>query len=336
MNRAEDIVTDGYPTPVGWRGGHLQSFRSRLVPRAWPLDDVGNAQDLLLPMHDGSGDVLVATLHQPSAPSHDRPLVLLVHGLGGSAESWYIRATARGLLRTGFPVARVDLRGAGRSGDHSRGLYHAGRTEDLRDVLAQLRPQAPGGLAVIGFSLGGGATLKLVGEPLGDLPVLAAVSVSAPLDLNAGAEHLGQMMFGRYGRFVVNGLREDMARPGPASALTEAEAHALRRARTVVDFDNAISAPRNGWRDAHEYYELNSANRYLPAIDVPTLVIHAVDDPIVPLAPYVAVRWRELESQGHVRRAITPHGGHLGFHQRGRVYPWYVPRAIGFLAGLRR
>ncbi len=329
----DDLVNRDFATPRGWRHPHLQSIRSRVLPRRWRLSDVGSAHSLQIVMHDGSGDRLAAVRHQPRDPVAGLPLVVLIHGLGGSMESDYIRASARGLLRTGFAVVRVDLRGAGRSGDHSTGLYHAGRTADLRDVLRQIRQDAPHGIAVIGFSLGGNATLKLVGEPLGDLPVVAAVAVSAPLDLAAGVEHLHHMLFGWYERFVMSGLREDADRPGPASGFTAAEAAAVRKARTVLEFDDAITAPRNGWRDAAEYYAVNSSGQYLPRITVPTLVIHAIDDPMIPAGPYRAIDWQAIEEQGYVRRAITPHGGHVGFHQRGRAYPWYVPQAIGFLHG---
>lgn len=331
-----DIVNRSFPTPVGWRHGHLQSVRSRVLPRHWRLDDVSAATtDLLIDMHDGSGDRLAASLHRPLQPVAGRPLVLLIHGLGGSAESSYVRASARGLLRTGFPVVRIDLRGAGRSGEHSVGLYHAGRTQDLRDVLTQIAPYAPDGIAVMGFSLGGNATIKLLGEPLVGLPVVAGVAVSSPMDLAVGSEHLHHMWFGLYERFVMNGLREDTSRPGPASGLSAAEIAAIRAARTVVEFDDAITAPRNGWRDAAEYYAVNSAAQYLPRIEVPTLVIHAIDDPMIPDGPYRAVDWDAIEALGHVERAITHHGGHVGFHQRGRVYPWFVPEAVGFLSRVR-
>lgn len=326
-----EVVNRTFTAPRGWRSGHLQSIRSRVLPHRWDLDDVGRSQDLLLAMHDGSDDRLAAWLHRPMVPVAGLPLVLLVHGLGGSADSSYIRASARGFLRTGFSVVRVDLRGAGRSGEHSSGLYHAGRTQDLRDVLAQLAPLAPEGIAVMGFSLGGNATIKLVGEPLQGAPVVAAVAVSAPLDLAVGVEHLHHMMFGGYERFVMQGLREDAARPGPASGFTPSEAAAVRRARTVVEFDDAITAPRNGWRDAAEYYAVNSSAQYLPRITVPTLIIHAADDPMVPFTPYQAVNWPQLEAFGYIRRAITEHGGHVGFHRRGKVYPWFVPQAIAFL-----
>jgi len=94
-----DLVNRSFPLPRGWRRGHLQSIRSRVLPRPWRLDDVGDREDFLVDMHDGSGDRLAASLHRPVEPVAGRPLVLLVHGLGGSAESSYVLASARGFLR---------------------------------------------------------------------------------------------------------------------------------------------------------------------------------------------------------------------------------------------
>ena len=155
--------------------------------------------------------------------------------------------------------------------------------------------------------------------------------MSAPLDLSVGADHLHSMMFGFYERFVMNGLREDTARPGPASGLSPEEAEAIRNARTIAEFDDAITAPRNGWQDAAEYYAVNSSGQFLPRIRIPTLVIHAMDDPMVPSQPYRDIDWQAVESAGYVHRSITAHGGHVGFHERGRAYPWFVPQAVRFL-----
>jgi predicted alpha/beta-fold hydrolase len=186
----------------------------------------------------------------------------------------------------------------------------------------------------MGFSLGGAMTLKLLGEPAEGLPIVAGVAVSAPLDLVVGADHLGTSAFGIYERAVVRTLRSDAMSPAPdgTSRLSPAERLAVAKVRSLPDFDDALTAPRHGWRDADEYYTVNSAAQFLPRIKVPTLVIHALDDPMIPAAPYLAVDWESLERTGGVRRAITTHGGHVGFHQRGNPMPWYAERAVGFLA----
>jgi uncharacterized protein len=335
----DPLVNASFEAPVGWRTAHAQTLRSRLRPSPAPTDGLAGTRLLRVPMNDGTGDALRVAVHRPatSAPPAPAPrLVLLIHGLGGSADSSYVLATAAALLRAGIAVARLDLRGAGRAAVPSRQMYHAGRTSDIRTVLHALLdcPEAGaphGSLGLVGFSLGGNVTLKLLGEPLGGLPVAAAVTVSAPLDLAAGADYLGTVMFGLYERAMLRGLRADVTRF--AGSMSAEECAAVAAARRIEEFDDAFTARQNGWRDAAEYYAVNSAAQYLPLITVPTLVVHALDDPVVPSGPYRAVDWASLERAGFVQRAITAHGGHVGFHQRGRRPPWYAEQAVAFVTG---
>ena len=303
-----------------WLGGHLQTVRDRIARPRYPLPA---AETLMVAVSDG--DRLAVQVHRPKGRPRG-PVVALVHGLGGSAESGYVRACAHGLLAAGFAVARVDLRGAGLSGGTSAGLYHAGRTDDLRAVLRRLADEAAT-VAPVGFSLGGNLTLKLLGEPLDGIPVLAGAAISAPLDLALGTEHLSKVTFGAYERYLIARMRRDATRPG--SAVTAEERTRVARVRGILDFDNAITAPRNGWRDAAEYYALNSAIGFLATITVPTLIIHAMDDPMIPAAPYRTVDWDALPT---LTRQITAHGGHVGFHGRGSRLPWYIDRVTEFLA----
>lgn len=209
-------------------------------------------------------------------------------------------------------------------------LYHGGRSSDLRTVLRALADQ-PGatGVALMGFSLGGNVTLKLLGEPLEGLPVRGGVAVSAPLDLAVGNEHLSRRMAGLYQRFLVGKLKQDTSHSG--LALTPRERAAIARVRTLTEFDDLITAKHNGWRDAAEYYAVNSSAQFLPRITVPTLVVHALDDPMIPASSYHAIDWPELEASTPVRRAITRNGGHCGFHEQGADLPWYARQAVRFL-----
>lgn len=334
------VVNASFRTPRGLRSGHLQSVRNVVLAPTHDLESISRSSTVLVPLEDASGDRLAVAIHTPAGAS-GHAMVMLVHGLGGSAESVYVRATALALLRAGFAVARIDLRSAGASKATTSTTYHAGKTDDLRTVLRFLaaRPEAVGAdgqphLGVMGFSLGGAVTLKLLGEPYEGLPIFAGVSVSAPLDLVVGAEHLSRAAFGLYERSVLRGLRRDVRDPAPdgSTRLTPAEAAGVGRARSLPEFDDAVTAPRHGFRDAREYYELNSAADYLAGIRVPTLVIHALDDPMIPAGPYLAIDWEALEAAGSVHRAITAHGGHVGFHQRGRRLPWYTGQAVRFLA----
>lgn len=322
------LVNADFVPKRGWVNPHLQTIRSRVVPTTYLLP--GSEEILQVALTDGTGDRLAVSLHRPDAMTR-RITVLLIHGLGGSAESDYVRAATRGLLLAGHSVARVDLRGAGRSARISAHLYHGGRTEDLRTVTAALsRCDGVGAIAPVGFSLGGNAVLKLLGEPHPGTAVVAGAAVSAPLDLAAGSPYLRRAAFGVYERFLVRKIRADALRPG--ARFTPEERSAILASRTLVEFDDAVTAPRHGWRDAEEYYAVNSSLTYLPRIRVPTLVIHAIDDPMVSPQPYRRVAWEELAARGPVRRAITPHGGHVGFHEEGNSLPWYVHPLGVFLA----
>ncbi len=199
------IINARFTPAPPWLTGNLQTVADRVHPRHHDLSAVSTEQRLVVGMDDGSGDALAVRIHRPRiGPRPDRPLVLVVHGLGGSIDSTYVRATTLGLLRAGYAVARVDLRGVGDSSEHCRMLYHGGRSGDLRSVLRALADE-PGsqGVAIIGFSLGGNVTLKLLGEPLDGLPVRAGVAVSSPIDLSVGTVHLSRRMFGLYEKFLV-------------------------------------------------------------------------------------------------------------------------------------
>jgi predicted alpha/beta-fold hydrolase len=303
---------DVYVPGWGMRNPHLQTTRSRLLPPRLRLPE---PELVLVDMPDGSGDRLAVLLHEGD---QDRPLVLVVHGLGGSAESDYVRHVSAGLIRAGFPVGRIDLRGAG-TGEYAGGMYHGGKTEDVVAVIESFdRP-----VAMVGFSLGGNLTVKLLGEHTD--AVVAGVAVSAPLDLAVSVEHLHHMAGGFYEKFLVHRLRKEALRAG--ARYTPEERAGILAAKGLVEFDNAVTAPRHGWRDAAEYYAVNSSINYLDRVQVPLLLVHSKDDPMVPFGPYLSVDWDALPTTDLV---LTEHGGHVGFHSRGQA-PYYVGQAVSFL-----
>ena len=338
------LVNSEFPTSRAWRSGHLQTVRNRIVPGSFDLALYGTSRSIQVPMNDGSGDEIAVQLHRstmPTRPNSSGGLVMLVHGLGGSGESEYMKSATFGLLHDGFNVARVDLRGAGQSAATCTLLYHAGRTQDLRAVLGCLavQPEAieneAGGirLAAMGFSLGGSMTLKLLGEP-SEVPLFGGVAVSAPLDLVAGSAYLRRAGLGTYEKVLMAGLKRQVLRPavGSRQHVCASERLAVGRARTLEQFDDVLTAPRNGWRDAAQYYAVNSCNQYLQSIATPTLVIHSLDDPMIPSMPYKAVDWKALEEAGFVDRRISARGGHVGFHQSQTQLPWYVGQATTFFS----
>lgn len=334
-----------FPAPVGWSSAWAQSLRNRVLPaQRFELNSISTSEDVEVPTRDGSGDHLLVHVHRThmaraADPNQTaaRHMVVLIHGLAGTADSVYVRAAARGLLRSGFDVVRVNLRGAGPGAHLANGLYHAGRTSDITDVLTYLRDQHLGqgaGLVLMGFSLGANLTVKTIGEPLKGLPVLAGIAVSTPLDLAAGVSQIEQMGLGVYQRFVMAGLRADALASGGGQGLSAEERDFVLQARTVREFDEGITAARNGYSSADAYYAEASSKHYLSRVRAPLLLIHAIDDPLIPAAPYAQTDWTRVHPDGLVHRAFTPIGGHVGFHERGRYYPWYVRRTLAFLVNL--
>jgi uncharacterized protein len=311
-----DLAIAPFAPRAPWWGGDLQTMSNYLRRR--PALDAYAHERLVLPLGDGSGDRLSAVLNRPAAAGEGRKLVVLIHGLGGDENSPYIRRSAANLLGLGYAVLRLNLRGAGPSRALSRFQYHAGRTEDFALALEALPPALKAqGIAAVGYSLGGNMLLKFLGERGGASPLRAAVSVSAPIDLEATSRRLLRWRNFAYQSYLMRNIRDEAV--APISDLTAAERRAVRRARSIWAFDEAFSAPRNGFADAHDYYERNSARHFLGGIAVPTLVIHALDDPWVPASAYVAHDW---QGNRHLVPLIATGGGHVGFQGSDRRVPW--------------
>jgi predicted alpha/beta-fold hydrolase len=300
-----------------WWGPDLQTLRNTLRPPRLPAD-AGGRERLVLPLSDGSGDALSGLLERPLGPEK-RPLAVLIHGLGGTEDSAYMKVSSAHLRARGHAVLRLNLRGAGPSRALCRLQYHAGRSEDLHDALAGLPRELTGaGLVLVGFSLGANMLLKFLAEHERAFRVRAAVAISAPIDLEATSRRFLAPRNRIYLRYMLQALkRESLAEP---AALSEAERAAVLSARSVWEFDDRFVAPRNGWASARAYYAASSARRFLAGIRLPTLVVHALDDPWIPPEPYTSFPWRE---NPHLLPLLTERGGHVGFHARGDRVPWH-------------
>ena len=312
-----------------WIGGDLQTLRDFIVRPDEPVPSVAT-ETLSFEMPDGTGDTLIGLLDRPANPVAGRPLAVLIHGLTGDAESIYMRRAARAFLEAGFSTLRLNLRGAGASRPLCRQQYHSGRSEDLAAVIDRLQGNgeaARDGVALIGWSLGANMLLKGVAEFGAEKGVRGAVAVSAPVDLMGTARHFTVPRNTAYHRHLLAAMRAETASvPG---GLSPQERERLAAARSVIAFDDAFTAPRNGFADAADYYARNSAAGFLARIAVPTRVIHALDDPWIPKEGYLAVDWEACPA---VQATLTRHGGHVGFHGPDGV--WSDAEAVRFLAGV--
>ena len=300
----------GFRARFPWLGGDLQTLRNTLLGDHRTLEaGLPVHQTLHLPTEDGpdSTERLLARLHPGRRAA---PLIVLVHGLTGCESSPHMVRSAQALSALGHAVLRLNLRGAGPGRSVSRDIYHAGRVGDLVAALSALPKDATRhGIVLVGYSLGGAAVLSLMGQGGGGLPIRAAVSVSAPLDLAATSRHFMRSRNRLYHHYL---LRRMLADAGGAR-LDARERAALAEIRSVWDFDDRFIAPRFGFGTAERYYAENSPLKSLRAIDRPTLLIHALDDPWVPSDPYRQFDWAGAP---RVIPLLLPGGGHVGFHDR--------------------
>ena len=311
-----------------WFGGDLQTLRNSFAYRA-PSFAAYPATRLSLPLNDGTGDTLWALLNRPTADT-GKPLIILVHGLTGSEDSQNITTSATYHLSCGYPVLRLNLRGAGPSRSHCSGQYHAGRSADLRAALAALPADLKArSLLLVGVSLGGNVCLKFLGENDGTEGILAAATVCAPIDLKMAQQRIGTRRNWIYQRHLLRDMKAD--------ALTTAGANRadverrLANVHSVFDFDDHIVAPNNGFDGAEDYYRQSSAAAFLDTITTPTLLLHARNDPWVPSKMYLD---RAYRPDGALTLLMPPDGGHVGFHDRASPVPWHDRCIAVFFAGL--
>lgn len=258
------------------------------------------------------------------------PIVLLLHGLSGSVKSHYAKYTLRSLQRRGMRGVLMNFRGASGEPNRLPRGYHGGETGDLTMVMDTLRRREPlTPIAVIGFSLGGNVLLKWLGEQRDKCPAYAAVAVSAPIDLDHTTARLSQGFSRLYQRHILNCLKRDM-RAKARQVVMPVDMDGLHAVSSFRQFDNLITAPLHGFGNAAEYYEHSSARRFLATISIPTLILHALDDPFIP--PSVLPSNDELAP--HTVLEISRYGGHVGFINDVAVFnaDWLERRISAFLS----
>jgi predicted alpha/beta-fold hydrolase len=231
-----------------------------------------------------------------------RSILLVVHGLGGSATSHYAIPAAIAAQAHGISCLRMNLRGADLTGTD---FYHAGLTSDLRAAIASLPPRYER-IDLLGYSMGGHVALRYAAESP-DPRVRAVASVCAPLDLERSATDFDRPVRAFYRHHVLSGLKRIYAAVGKRRAVAFPVQTALRIGK-IRSWDEHVVAPRFGFTSAEDYYARVSAVFALPSIARPTLVIAAKADPMVPeqtLRPAArkcspSVDWRWVDRGGHV------------------------------------
>ncbi len=246
---------------------------------------------------------------RPSAPAVGE--IVMVHGLEGSSAAGYARSMSQLALGSGYATHRTNLRSCGGTESVCKTMYHAGLTGDTEFILRQLRQLHSDPIFLVGYSLGGNVSLKLAGE-LGDdaADLLAGVcAVSTPIDLAACVRQMGRRENRLYESRFLKRLKQrirDRARTLPGVY----DLALVDRARSVYEFDDLITARQFGFGTADNYYGTQSSNQFLDRIRVPTLIVQAKDDPLIPFGIF---NHPAISANPHISLLAPDHGGHLGF-----------------------
>lgn len=245
---------------------------------------------------------LTGRLH--AAPSET--LFVIVHGLGGDVESHYVLDAAAAGDAAGVAVLRLHLRGADRSGED---LYHAGLSQDILSILASPILQQYKRIVLLGYSLGGHIVLRAATEKALDSRVSAVAAICPPLDLRRGVEAIDAPERIVYRQHILRSIKEVYASVAKRRKM-HLPVSEIRKIRSIRDWDENVVAPRFGFRGAEHYYADMSVCWRLSSLAVPTLLIAARHDPMVPEdtvlpalqapPPMLDVRWIDV-------------GGHVGF-----------------------
>jgi predicted alpha/beta-fold hydrolase len=314
--------------PAWWLPGpHAQTIAGRLLrrPPPFPLE----RERIETP----DDDFIDLDFEPAAAPAQGpTPAVIVLHGLEGSSRRGYAFITYDALARRGLRSIGMNFRSCSGEPNRTARFYHSGETDDLRFVLRHLRTRfGPVPLAAIGFSLGGNVLLKYLGEEGKSAELRAAVAISVPFDLAAGALVLEQSVMGRfYSRIFLESL---IAKAVVKAQLFDGRCNVdrIRNARTLREFDDAATAPLHGFASAEDYYARSSSAGFLDRIRIPTLLIHSLDDPFLPPA---SIPRQVIDRNPNLTMILTRHGGHVGFISGAPWAPifWAEAEAARFVA----
>jgi predicted alpha/beta-fold hydrolase len=294
--------------------GHLQTIAGNYLSRIdkLPVPEAQLVEVSPATTNQIASQVLCHCHWQPTAIRAARPTAIIVHGLEGSSNSQYVVGNANKLWRAGCNVVRMNMRNCGGTEALTPTLYHSGLSSDVLAVMNFFAVQfGLQSISLIGYSMGGNLVLKLAGDLAAEAPAVlrSVIGVSPAVDLgpSADAMHLPQNRLYEM-KFLHNLLRRFRRKaalfPRAYDRNRGAGIHSLR------EFDDRITALYSGFASADDYYHRAAAARVLNRIAVPTLILHALDDPFIRLTPESR---NAINANPNITLTETAHGGHCAF-----------------------
>ena len=261
--------------------------------------------------------------------SGNGPIVLILHGMAGNSSSPYIKGIMQEIINRGWRGVMMYFRGCSHEINRLPVTYHLGRTHDFAVLLKHVKAKYPNTpLYATGFSMGGNILLKWLGENAGQTDIKAAVAVSAPYDLRSTSVQIrrgkGRIYQWLLMRDIKRYLNKKYNYPHAPVQVDE-----LNNIKSFWDLDETVTAPVNGFKNAVEYYNQSSCKPWLQHIKTKTLIIHALDDPMIPASTLPT----QNELSETIQLELSPHGGHVGFVAGSLSQPiyWTDSRIMDYL-----
>lgn len=307
---------------------HLQTLFATFFRK----ENLGEVEQELFNLPDGD---FVECVWKTQKPKEGQRIVVIFHGLAGSVASPYVIGHMNALEREGVASVLMHFRGCGRKPNLKPRAYHSGDTADAKAFIEYLHKTYPKSkLHAVGFSIGGNMLLKLLGEWGKESLLSSAVSVSAPMQLDVCADTIEKGFAKYYQNYLLKPLKESLLQKYEVFDM-EAEigikSEDIKCIETIREFDEKYTAKMHGFKSSVDYYKKCSAKQFLKSIAVPTLIVHALDDPF--MTPEILPNSDELSE--FVTLEVSEHGGHVGFVGgtfRNPTY-WLDEGLVGFLIG---
>lgn len=308
----EILNSTPFDPPRFLRGKHKQTLSGYLSVRRFKLKRAFRGDEARVFEIEPNVRLLAHCRWHSDAPRNLHPTLVLVHGLEGSSNSVYMLGTAAKAFAHGFNVVRLNLRSCGETAHLTDTIYHAGLSDDVRAVLAELIERDKlKQIFLAGFSLGGNICLKLAGESGESAPpeLKGVAAISPAIDLSRCADAIERKENWLYQHSFVNSLKRRLR----LVKKLYPEIYSLENlpeTRTVRQFDQRFTCIYGEFADVDDYYNRSSALRLVANIRVPTLIIHAQDDPFV---PFDSFQNPLLTANPFVILLAPARGGHVGF-----------------------
>lgn len=302
------IASDTFIPRRGLRNGHAQTFAGNFLRR---VNGLPPADERVFDVEEDA-QVLCHCHWQSESVKHSAMTVVIVHGLEGSTDSQYVIGLGSKAWALGMNVVRMNMRNCGGTESLATSLYHSGLSDDVGAVVRTLVEQDRlGKVALVGYSMGGNLVLKLAGEWGADAPreLRAVCGVSPAMDLAPSADALHDLSNRIYEMKFLLGLKRRFER----KARLFPEKYDIRHSRwfrSIREFDHEITARYSGFASASDYYARASSANVVDKILVPTLILHALDDPFIRVE---SVTRAKLVANPDITYIETAHGGHCAF-----------------------